>query len=238
MNKSTLPVLYSFRRCPYAIRARIALHYSGVNCELREVVLKSKPPALLAVSPKATVPVLVVNSGPDKQALIDESIEIVGWALEQSDPDNWLEQGQQSIDHDLIKSCDGEFKYWLDRYKYADRFPEQSQEFYFEKASIFLSRLEAMLVSPEVNSDQKQFYLQTPKVSVLDITIFSFVRQFAFVDKNKFDTLPLPKLQIWLAEFLESDIFLSVMAKYPMWVEGESKQVIFGPVISRKNVVN
>jgi len=121
MTQSDLPTLYSFRRCPYAMRARMALYYSGVMCELREVVLKSKPAALLVASPKATVPVLLVNSGTDQYKLIEESIEVIEWALNQSDPDDWLDQGQQTITHDLIKRCDDEFKYWLDRYKYADR---------------------------------------------------------------------------------------------------------------------
>ena len=228
MTQSDLPILYSFRRCPYAMRARIALYYSGVMCELREVVLKSKPAALLAASPKATVPVLLLNSGTDKYKLIEESIEIIDWALNQSDPDDWLEQGQQTVTHNLIKRCDGEFKHWLDRYKYAGRYPENSEDFYFEKAQAFLAELESLLVISQVNSEQSEYYIQTPKVSVLDVAIFPFVRQFAFVDKNKFDSLELPKLKIWLAYFLESELFLSVMSKYPMWVEGESELVKFG----------
>ena len=228
MTQSDLPILYSFRRCPYAMRARIALYYSGVMCELREVVLKSKPAALLAVSPKATVPVLLVNSGTDQYKLIEESIEVIEWALNQSDPDDWLDQGQQTIIHDLIKRCDDEFKYWLDRYKYADRYPEHSEDFYFEKAQVFLAELESLLVASQVNSEQDKYYIQTPKISILDIAIFPFVRQFAFVNKDKFDSLELPKLKEWLAYFLESELFLSVMSKFPMWVEGESELVIFG----------
>ena len=228
MTLSDLPILYSFRRCPYAIRARMALYYSGVMCELREVVLKSKPAALLAASPKATVPVLLVNSGAGRYKLIAESIEIIGWALSQSDTDDWLDQGQQIITHDLIKRCDDEFKYWLDRYKYADRYPEHSEDFYFEKAQVFLAELESLLVASQVNSEQDKYYIQTPKISILDIAIFPFVRQFAFVNKDKFDSLELPKLKEWLAYFLESELFLSVMSKFPMWVEGESELVIFG----------
>lgn len=214
-----LPTLYSFRRCPYAIRARIALYYSGVQCELREVVLKSKPPALLSVSPKGTVPVMLVNSQTsisNEVELIEESIEIVEWALTQSDPDGWLDY---PVDHELIKNCDDDFKYWLDRYKYADRFTENTEEYYFIKACDFLSKLDSSL--------QDSLYIQSSKVSVLDIAIFPFVRQFAFVNGKKFDELPFSKVKSWLENLLESNLFLSVMNKYPMWVDGESDPVIF-----------
>jgi len=219
------PILYSFRRCPYAIRARIALHYSGVQCELREVVLKSKPPALLAASAKGTVPVMLLNyegrvstkTSSTETRLIEESIEIVEWALTQSDPNGWL---AYSVNHELIESCDDDFKYWLDRYKYADRFTENTEEYYFGRACEFLSTLESFL--------QNTAYIKSPTISVLDIAIFPFVRQFAFVDKNKFDALPFSNLQSWLERLLVSDLFLSVMEKYPMWVENESDLVVFG----------
>ena len=219
------PILYSFRRCPYAIRARIALHYSGVQCELREVVLKSKPPALLAASAKGTVPVMLLNyesavstkTSSTETRLIEESIEIVEWALTQSDPNGWL---AYPVNHELIESCDDDFKYWLDRYKYADRFTENTEKYYFDRACEFLSTLESFL--------RNTTYLKSPTISVLDIAIFPFVRQFAFVDKNKFDALPFSNLQSWLERLLVSDLFLSVMEKYPMWVENESDLVIFG----------
>ena len=213
------PVLYSFRRCPYAIRARIALYYSGVVCELREVVLKSKPAHMLSVSPKGTVPVLLTDGH-----VIEESIEVVQWALEQGDPYQWL---QHDCDDPLIQQCDAEFKYWLDRYKYLDRYPDFSAEYYFEKAGEFLKILEQRLVLS--NQESGDFYfLDSPQISVLDIAIFPFVRQFAFVDKVKFDALTLPKLQSWLEYFLNSAMFLDVMQKYPMWVEGETETVLFG----------
>jgi len=227
------PVLYSFRRCPYAMRARIALYYSGNVCELREVVLKSKPEQMLAVSPKGTVPVLLVPSENEQGFdVIDESIDVVAWALQQSDdPDHWL---THSCDDELIKSCDNEFKHWLDRYKYSDRYPEFEPHFYFEKACAFLTQIESRLVlSTDTNKNEsgectEAYFIDTPSVSVLDITIFPFVRQFAFVDKNKFDALDSPKLQSWLNYFLISPIFLSVMQKYPMWVNGETERVLFG----------
>ena len=224
-----MPILYSFRRCPYAIRARLALYYSGVSCELREVVLKSKPSALIAVSPKATVPVLLLG----EQQVIEQSIEIVDWALSQSDPDHWL---ANACNHPLIESCDDTFKYWLDRYKYADRFPEQTPEYYFQKACEFLQEIENELVvanpvmSALTQNDGKaiSFCIASPNISVLDIAIFPFVRQFAFFDKAAFDALELPKLQAWLDYFLDSQLFSSVMSKYSMWIEGESPLLEFG----------
>lgn len=215
MNK---PILYSFRRCPYAIRARMALYYSGVVCELREVVLKSKPPQLLVASQKGTVPVLL----PEPEIVIDESIEVVRWALDQGDPDHWL---QHSCSDALVKRCDDEFKCWLDRYKYADRYLDFPASFYFDKACDFLQTLEQRMVA---SSDLGVFFLDSAKITVLDIAIFPFIRQFAFVDKAKFDVLELPKLQVWLAYFLNSGVFLNVMKKYPMWIESESPTVLFG----------
>ncbi|MFT4635846.1 MAG: glutathione S-transferase, partial [Chitinophagales bacterium] len=186
-----LPILYSFRRCPYAIRARMAISYSGVECELREVVLKNKPSAMLQSSAKGTVPVLV-----DDGLVVDESIEVMAWALARSDPHDWL---RQSLGHQLIKRNDQQFKFYLDRYKYFERYPEQSQSWYFDKALEFLSCLESRLKVDENGCP----FLETPQLSVLDVAIFPFVRQFAFVDKPRFDSQCLPKLQAWLSFILE-----------------------------------
>jgi len=209
------PTLYSFRRCPYAMRARMAINYSRTECELREVVLKNKPQAMLAVSPKATVPVIV-----DDGFVIDESIDIMAWALNRSDPDGWL---SHPLDHQLIQRNDGEFKANLDRYKYFERYPEQSQDCYFEKALGFLSDLEASLIG----NNQFNYFLESSSVTTLDVAIFPFIRQFAFVDKPRFDALELPKLKAWLAFFLESDLFLNVMNKYSAWVDGQQDCVLF-----------
>lgn len=217
------------------MRARIALHYSGVVCQLREVVLKNKPEQLLAVSPKGTVPVLLVPEsspvlvGNDRngEALfktIEQSIDIVDWALHQSDPDEWL---AHACDHTLIQRCDGDFKYWLDRYKYADRFPENPPSFYFEKACVFLHDIEPLLVLSAGNG-ASNYFIKSAKISVLDIAIFPFIRQFAFVDKARFDELELPKLQSWLSYFLDSPLFLNVMNKYSMWIDGETEPIEFG----------
>lgn len=203
----TRPILYSFRRCPYAIRARMALYYSGIACELREVVLKNKPLAMLKASPKGTVPVLLTA---DDNTVIDESLDIMQWALQQSDPQGWLEY---PLDHELVQLNDHEFKMWLDRYKYCDRYPEQTQQDYLAKACVFLQQLETAMVLNE----HGEAFLMNSKVSALDIAIFPFVRQFAFVDKATFDQLSLPKLHCWTNWFLLSPLFLNVMEKYPMW---------------------
>lgn len=206
-----LPVLYSFRRCPYAIRARMAIAYADklenpLKLELREIVLKNKPAEMLAVSPKGTVPVLVLHSA----EVIEESREVIDWALAHNDPDG-LQTAEAAI---WLDECDGEFKHWLDRYKYADRFPEQDEAHYREQGEQFLSKLEAQLA-------QHKFILGDA-ISIADVGVFPFVRQFAFVNKNCFDAgTSYPHLQGWLQYWLESDLFLSVMKKYPPWQVGD-----------------
>ncbi len=200
-------ILYSFRRCPYAIRARLAIKYANQTVELREVVLKSKPQELLEISPKATVPVLVTDG-----FVIDESLEIMSWALEQSDPQNWLDEfgGEFPQSHPLIIENDNKFKQILDKYKYFDRFPENSQDHYFELAKPFLSDLEFQLKS-------QGGFLSVKGFGLLDAVIFPFVRQFAHVDLKRWENLELPTLKDWLAKQLHSELFVSVMNKYPMW---------------------
>ncbi|OUR86787.1 glutathione S-transferase [Gammaproteobacteria bacterium 42_54_T18] len=207
------PLLYSFRRCPYAMRARLALYSSGIQVALREVVLRDKPADLRELSPKATVPVLVTPEG----QVIDESLDIMLWALEQSDPEGWLLKGKATMV--LIGQNDGQFKHWLDHYKYADRFPEHSASYYREQAEVFIAELEARLSAYS--------YLMAEKLSLADVAIFPFIRQFAHVDKSWFDQAPYPKVQIWLAELLKSSRFTDVMVKYPQW-HVESDVVLFG----------
>jgi len=214
-----LPKLYSFRRCPYAIRARMALHYAGIAVEHREILLKDKPQAMLDVSSKGTVPVLVLADD-----VIDESIDVIQWALSQNDPDLWL---SHSLDHELILENDGSFKSKLDRYKYFERYPECSQQSYFEDCLVYLEKLETSLVEAqelmgkEVDTQDKEapgkYFLQSSKLTVLDIAIFPFIRQFAFVNKEVFDQLSLPRLQHWLDHILKSKLFLLVMEKRPLW---------------------
>lgn len=194
----------------------MAVFYCGVECELREVVLKNKPAAMLTASPKGTVPVLV-----DADQVIDESIDVMAWALGKSDPDAWLLHG---LDHPLIQYNDGEFKFNLDRYKYFERYPEHSQSWYFNNALPFLTELESLCVADESNN----YFLGNAAISVLDIAIFPFVRQFAFVDKPRFDALELPRLHAWLALLLDSEIFLKVMAKYPPWEPFQEDRLLLG----------
>lgn len=204
-----LPILYSFRRCPYAIRARMAIVYASINFELREVSLANKPASMLAISPKGTVPILQLSDG-----VIDESLEVIGWALEQSDPDNWLALDSQSEQQGLITENDNQFKQWLDKYKYWDRYPQQSQQDYRMNAEIFISTLEQRL--------ENSLYLFGDKIRVADIAIFPFIRQFAFVDKPWFDQSNYPSVQRWLNQFLQSDLFNQVMQKHILWQPPEA----------------
>ncbi len=201
MNKPDLPILYSFRRCPYAIRARMAIYYSGLTVEIREIVLRDKPVSMLEFSPKGTVPVLVLPSG----EVIDESRDVINWALSQYDPDLW------KIDDPggLIEENDSDFKQWLDRYKYADRYPDLPAEVYRDHCEFFLKKLEMKLMD--------QAFLMSDRMTETDVAIFPFIRQLAFVDKAWFDQAAYPHLQKWLTCFLESDLFRNVMIKYLPW---------------------
>ena len=203
-------MLYSFRRCPYAMRARMAIMYSGVVVELREVVLRDMPAHMLAVSPKATVPVLQLPDG----EVVDESIDIMHWALQKNDPDGWASSGLRDQCDALVEENDRDFKTHLDHYKYSDRYPEFGAEKYRDDAMVFLDKLEAQLSTST--------YLLRDKVSLADVAILPFVRQFSMVDKPWFDSVALPHLQTWLAQFLSSTLFTAVMQKYPAWKEADS----------------
>ena len=202
-------VLYSFRRCPYAIRARLALAVSGQVYELRDIKLKDKPPELLAISPKATVPVLVLPDG----TVINESLEIMLWALRQNDSAEWLAPQHASLEHMLarIAANDDTFKHHLDRYKYPNRFPAESagdlrgfamlQRAGGEK---WLRELEAMLIDG---------WLYGKAASLADMALLPFVRQFAHTDADWFAVQPWPRVQTWLQGFEASTLFNSVMQK-------------------------
>ncbi len=211
-----LAILYSFRRCPYAIRARLALAYTGIAVELREVVLRNKPEQLLEISSKATVPVLLLFDG----SVIDESLDIMHWALTQNDPDNWLNRQQDNSIQQLIKYNDGEFKYYLDRYKYADRYPEHDAVYYRQKAEQFLQQLENRLTQTP--------FLLADQTCLADMALFPFIRQFAYVDIDWFQSADYPRLNKWLNQHLESNLFQSVMKKYPAW-QPEHDRLIFNP---------
>ena len=192
-------LLYSFRRCPYAMRARMALRYAGVPVQIVEVSLKAKPADMLALSPKGTVPVLSVGG-----RVIEESLEIMLWALAQHDPDNWLLKGDPRV-LQLIAENDQAFKHHLNRYKYAERYPEQPMEHYRAEGEVFLRALEALLAD--------RAFLLAEHLSLADVALAPFVRQFAHVDREWFASAPYPRLQAWLQRFLESALFVAVMAK-------------------------
>ena len=209
------PTLYSFRRCPYAMRARMAVMQSGVVCELREVVLRDKPASMLALSPKGTVPVLQLTDG----TVLEESLDVMRWALSVNDPDNWLDTHDESTS--LLTQLDGEFKDALDRYKYHVNHPEHPQSYYRDEGAKFLALLEDRLGA---NGGKALF---DTRLTFADIAVFPFIRQFAFVDKAWFDDTPYLLLQNWLSSHLESDLFLSVMTKYPAWKPGDDV-LLFG----------
>ena len=191
--------LYSFRRCPYAMRARMALRYSGVLVEIVEVSLKAKPAEMLAISPKGTVPVLDAEG-----QVIDESLEIMRWALAHNDPQDWRLEGDSRV-AELIEANDQVFKVHLNRYKYAERYPEQPMEAYRAEGMLFLHKLDELLKDRD--------YLLTDHPSLADVALFPFVRQFAHVDREWFAQTPYVRLQVWLQRFLESELFTSIMRK-------------------------
>ncbi|MBT5808032.1 glutathione S-transferase [Candidatus Uhrbacteria bacterium] len=199
--KNTHPILYSFVRCPYAMRARLAIAASGQTVELREVVLKDKPESMMSYSPKGTVPVLVLSDG----TVIDESLDVMKWALQQNDPDGWLEQ----MGTDLVEENDSTFKMHLDKYKYFTRHPEHTKEVYREHCEVFLKKLEVLLSKNEfLTGDQMKF---------ADAAILPFVRQFAKADIEWFQSSKYKNTQRWLEHFLQSPLLEQVMTKYEQW---------------------
>ena len=205
------PILYSFRRCPFAIRARLALAYAGIRIELREVLLKAKPAALLEASAKATVPVLVLSCN----EVLDESWDVVLWATAQNDPQNWRGEDDAHIARakEWVFEADTSFKPWLDKYKYADRYPEHGQAFYRKGGEVFLQKLEATL--------QHSSFLQGDSLSVADIAVFPLLRQFAAVDPHWFASSPYPRSGLWLDGMLKMVLFREIMVKYPPWSAGD-----------------
>lgn len=210
-----LPVLYSFRRCPYAMRARLALAVSQQPHELREVVLRNKPADMLAASPKGTVPVLVLPGG----EVIEESLDIMRWALARHDPAQWLSPPQaspQEMDA-LIAANDGDFKRHLDRYKYPNRYPQESEG---DSAGFALQhRSEAAHWLAQLNPRLDGGWLMGARASLADMAILPFIRQFAHTDAGWFTAQPWPRLQAWLAAFENSALYAGVMQKHAPWQE-------------------
>jgi glutathione S-transferase len=194
--------LYSFRRCPYAIRARMAIHQAGVDCQIHEVSLRNKPQALLELSPKATVPVLHGADG----RVIDQSLEIMRWALAQHDPDGWLLRQSFQDNEGLLDTNDGVFKQWLDRYKYFERYPEHAQADYRLQA-------EESLIHPLEKRLAQDSFLGGTQPCLTDVAIFPFVRQFAAVDPAWFAQSGWCSVRAWLNGWLQRPVFIAVMHK-------------------------
>ncbi len=212
MSATALPVLYSFRRCPYAMRARLALVASGQPCELREVVLKNKPAEMLAASPKGTVPVLVLADG----TVLEQSLDVMRWALQRSDPHHWLQPGVGTLDDmlALVAACDDGFKPQLDRYKYPGRFTDTNVgNAAREQGAQFLRDLEARLSASA--------HLAGAHATLADAAVMPFVRQFAMVEPAWFDAQPWPHLHAWLSDWTASALFARAMHKYAPWQGGE-----------------
>ena len=222
-NAAALPVLYTFRRCPYAMRARLAIAVSGLQLEQREVVLRRKPAEMLAASPKGTVPVLVLPGG----EVIEQSLDIMLWALRLNDPQRWLTPKGAALEDmlALVTGNDGAFKQSLDRYKYPNRYRNESAQESTEESAddtkafaiahrsqctSWLAGLEARLAGG---------WLCGPNASLADMALLPFVRQFAHTDASWFASQPWPRLQAWLAAFETSTLYLAVMEKRLPWQE-------------------
>ncbi len=212
IETADIPILYSFRRCPYAMRARMGLMIAQQKVLLREVVLRDKPDAMIKASAKATVPVMVLPDG----NVIDQSIDIVRWALGQNDPKNWLKY--ETAADSVIEQADGPFKSALDRYKYHVRYDNADPHIERSKALTILMEWDKII--------GKKGCFFGEKIGLADIAIFPFVRQFANHDRIWFDAQSIPHIHTWLAMNLESDLFTSVMHKYDKWQEG-NEAIIF-----------
>ena len=202
MTKS-FPILYSFRRCPYAIRARLALYSAKIVHEHREVDLKNKPMEMLELSPKGTVPVLQLEDG----TVLEQSLDIMNWALK--------EPLLSAEDAQLITENDTTFKKALDRYKYPGRYPDEEGSHDRDQGEIFLQKLE-MRLNP---------FLTGNTLTLLDMAIFPFVRQFAAVDPEWFDAQSYPRLKKWLDTFVSSPLFQQVMREYLPWSPGDYLEI-------------
>ncbi len=205
-----LPILYSLQHCPYAMRARMGLMLAAQPVMLRAVVTRNKPGEMLAASPKGTVPVLVLGDG----AVIDESLDIMLWALQQSDACNMLMQEDERALHAmlaLIHRNDDDFKPVLEKYKMAKRKRDPDEAVYRQQCEVFVAELELRLSG--------QPYLMGAKASLADYALLPFIRQFARVDRHWYLQSPYPQLRHWLDRHLQQPMFTKVMAKYPLWID-------------------
>ncbi|WP_445946635.1 glutathione S-transferase [Shewanella sp.] len=213
-----LPVLYSLRNCPYAMRARLAIYAAKQQVQLRDLVLSNKPAEMLAVSPKGTVPVLVTASN----QVIDESLAIMQWAFSQSDPDDYLDSKAPNALAEMlavIEIFDHEFKGHLEKYRCSKRYHEPSLITDRQQCERYLTDLELRLCQHQ--------YLISDKPSLVDLALMPFIRQFARVERQWYLQAPYPKLRHWLNGYLQSRMFSKVMEQHPLWLDAK-QEVVFG----------
>jgi len=214
MTQDVHPILYSFRRCPYAMRARLALLQAQIKWEHREIIFRDKPAHMLEISPKGTVPVLLLPDG----TVIDESLDIMLWALDENDPDNWLSEDNKTETLALINENDTTFKRALDRYKYPNRYEDEDCSNAREDGLEFIKKLDTYLTDRDT--------LLPSGASIADTAIFPFIRQFAHVDRDWFYALPAPNIHAWLTKHLESNTFTTIMKKHELWTPDSQKTYI------------
>ena len=206
-----MPILYSFKRCPYAMRARMALYLSDISCELREVSLKNKPPSMIKLSPKGTVPVMLLENG----KVIDESIDIINWCLEQKFFfEDKLSKSETLYTERTISLFDSTFKFHLDRYKYSSRYNDVDESHHRECCFNILKEIELYI------NDSNHDWFFTNSINKIDIAILPFIRQFRIANSEWFDNNEeIPKVKKWLSKFLKSTILKNVMINYKVWDE-------------------
>lgn len=210
------PILYSFRRCPYAMRARLAIASSGLQCQLREIILANKPAHMLTLSPKGTVPVLWLSDG----SVLDESLDVINWALENNDPENLRHDTlpsatQIALAEELMRENDGPFKHHLDRYKYTNRYEDAVAEPHRDECVNQIKKLNNLL--------EEKSWLFGDEIKIADLAILPFIRQFRIADTDWFDNqTDFPNVRKWLNNFLASKRLSDVMKKYELWKDGNT----------------
>lgn len=213
-----IPILYSLRNCPYAMRARIGIHKAQLQIDIREVNLKQKPAEMLAASAKGTVPILVLDNAPESPIVFDESLDVMLWALTKNDPEDLLHGFDQNALPkmlDLIRLFDDKFKTCLNAYKAASRYREDNVTECREACEVFIQELENRL------SDSA--FLMSDQESLTDIALMPFIRQFAKVERQWYLQAPYPRVREWLNFYLQSGMFTRVMTKFDFWVSAEDE---------------
>ncbi|MDO6694951.1 glutathione S-transferase [Aliiglaciecola sp. 3_MG-2023] len=217
----TLPILYSLRNCPYAMRARIALFKANQPVEVREVKLNNKPAEMLQASAKGTVPILVLGDAASPSSIIEESLEVMLWALTQNDPDDLLLRDEQNVLPNMLKLIarfDDEFKACLNAYKCAKRYKEDNLIECRQACEVFIQELEERLsYTQDKYNAVEQPFIFSARESLVDIALLPFIRQFAKVERQWYLQSPYPKVKQWLNHYLQSVMFTKVMTKFEVW---------------------